>query len=69
MTKQQRAKAAIDCARGHLSTAIMETSARVALRDAVLCYDEGAYEMALLRARIALAYAVGICHPDYQRFL
>lgn len=66
-----RAKDAIDCVRGHLAngTAIMASSARVGLRDAIAAYDGGSYAVAMLHARRALAYAVGICHPDYQRFL
>ena len=45
----------------------MESSARVALADAVELRDAYRYEDARNRALRSLQYSVGVFHPDYQR--
>lgn len=44
----------------------MESSARVCLEDAVKLADAGEFCYARQRALKALAYSVGMFHPDYQ---
>jgi hypothetical protein len=47
--------------------AIMETSARLCLADAVKLADDGRLVRAADRAVDSLAYSVGILHSDYRR--
>jgi hypothetical protein len=46
----------------------MESSARVALADAIKLYDEGEYDKAYRRALKSLQYSVGVFHREYKRF-
>ena len=45
----------------------MQASAERCLSDAIKLYDDGALDRAKERAVKALAYSVGIGHPDYKR--
>jgi hypothetical protein len=60
------ASKAIVLARRHLGAG-MESSARLALGDAVSLYDDGRYDDAVRRAAQSIAYSVGIHHADYRR--
>lgn len=55
----------IRLARKHLGSGAMESSARLALADAVALYDQGEVDYAKVRALKSLAYSVGILHTDY----
>lgn len=55
-------------ARKHVGNgAVMESSARQCLADAIACYERGDLESAKHRAAKSLAYSVGIFHADYKR--
>jgi hypothetical protein len=60
---------AIIIARKHATSgaAIMESSARLCLSDAVALQDAGKLDDAKARALKSLAYSVGVFHADYQR--
>lgn len=61
-------KDTIALARKHISNgALMESSARVCLTDAVTLYDAGEFDFAKSRALKSLAYSVGVFHADYAR--
>ena len=60
------AQKAIRLARKHLGGE-MEGSARLALEDAVILFDQGDMEHAKARAVRSLQYSIGIFHPDYQK--
>lgn len=58
----------ITLARKHVGNgAVMESSARVCLADAVRLRDEGKLDLAKTRALKSLAYSIGIAAPDYLR--
>ena len=61
------AKDVIILARKHavFTESEMNSSARVALADAVMLYDDGNFDAAKTRALKSLAYSVGILHDDY----
>lgn len=61
--------AVLALARKHLGTGTMESSARLALADAIALrdMDNPWYEEAHNRALTSLKYSIGILHPDYQR--
>lgn len=56
-------------ARKHLGTGTMESSARLALAEAIALRDADTprYDDARNRALTSLRYSVGVFHPDYQR--
>jgi hypothetical protein len=55
-------------ARKHVGNgAVMESSARVCLADAVRLYDEGDLRAARERALRSLIYSVGVFHADYRK--
>lgn len=59
---------AIILARKHVGNgAVMESSARLCLADAVRLQDEGKLDIAKERAVRSLAYSVGVFHNDYKR--
>lgn len=59
----------IALARKHLGAGTMESSARIALADAIALRDmeDPWYDEARSRALTSLRYSVGILHPDYRR--
>jgi hypothetical protein len=57
----------IRLARKHVGSGLMDSSARLALADAVNLSNDGDYASAKVRALKSLEYSVGILHPDYQR--
>jgi hypothetical protein len=58
--------AVITLARKHLGNgAVMESSARLCLADAVELFDAGQFDLARERAQKSLSYSVGILHPAY----
>lgn len=61
--------AVLALARKHLGTGTMESSARLALADAIALKDAEFpdYEASRSRAVTSLKYSVGIFHDDYQR--
>jgi hypothetical protein len=62
------AEKAIVLARKHIGNgAVMDSSARLCLTDAINLFDAGDFEFAKKRAIKALAYSVGIFHADYDR--
>jgi|LakMenEpi03Aug12_release.lakeMendotaPanAssembly.Ray.scaffolds.fasta_scaffold3646516_1 hypothetical protein len=60
------ARKVITLARRHLGAG-MESSARLALEDAVSLYDAGKFDDAAQRAAKSIAYSVGVHHADYRR--
>lgn len=55
-------------ARKHVANgAVMESSARACLADAIAQFDAGNKDSAQMWALKSLAYSVGIFHPDYNR--
>lgn len=62
-------KETIRIARRHVvfGSSASHSSARLCLADAVALYDDGEFEAARQRALEAIAYMVGIGHPDYIR--
>lgn len=44
-----------------------QSSAEVALGDAIACYDRGDLEHARQRALKSIAYSVGVFHSDYKK--
>ena len=59
---------AIILARKHISnSAVMESSARACLTDAIEQYDAGNYDSAKMWAIKSLEYSVGIFHADYVK--
>ena len=59
---------ALILARKHIGNgAVMETSARACLADAVEQYDAGNYDSAKMWALKSLEYSGGIFHADYMR--
>jgi hypothetical protein len=55
-------------ARKHVGNgAVMESSARLCLEDAVRLQDKGNLDAAKARAIKSLGYSVGILHADHQR--
>ena len=55
-------------ARKHLGNgAVMDSSARLCMEDAVTLAGNGNLDAAKTRAIKSLAYSVGILHPDYKR--
>jgi hypothetical protein len=54
-------------ARKHLGKGQMESSARVALHDAVNLRERGLLDYAKRRALASLAYSVGVLHSDYKK--
>jgi hypothetical protein len=60
------AKEAIRLARKHLDEG-RQSSARVALNDAIRLYDDGDLTNAKWRAVDSLAFSVGVFHVDYER--
>lgn len=62
------ANQAIILARKHVGNgAVMESSARLCLADAIAQYDKGEEEYAINHAKKSLAYSVGIFHQDYKK--
>lgn len=62
-----KANAAIELARKHLNNgAVMGSSAKLCLMDALKCWDKGKYSNAHAHAVKSLAYSVGIFHADYK---
>lgn len=60
---------AIILARKHIGNgAVMDSSARFCLNDALRAYERGDYHAAVMWAKKALAYSVGIAHADYRKF-
>lgn len=61
--------AVLALARKHLGAGTMESSARLALADALALRDTDTprYDDARHRALTSLKYSIGILHPDYQR--
>lgn len=47
---------------------VMESSARLCLADAIVCYDDGDYDSAYRLAVKSLKYSVGIFHPEYKKY-
>ena len=61
------AEKAIRLARKHVGNgALMESSARLCLSDALELFDAGKFDYAHARAVKSLGYSVGIFSPDYQ---
>ena len=58
---------ALRLARKHLGTSPMESSARLAMADAVRLESEGDLYGAIRRAYQSLAYSVGLFHADCKR--
>ena len=59
---------AIILARKHISNgAVMESSARACLADAIEQYNAGNYDSARMWAIKSLEYSVGIFHADYVK--
>lgn len=59
---------AITMARKHIGNgAVMDSSARSSLADALKQYEIGNYEAALMWALKSLAYSVGVFHEDHQK--
>ena len=55
-------------ARKHVANgAVMESSARLCLADAIALFDKGVEDFAKSRALKSLAYSVGMFHQDYKR--
>ena len=55
-------------ARKHVGNgAVMDSSARFCLADAVVAFDRGDKEVAKMWAIKSLTYSVGVFHPDYKR--
>lgn len=62
------ANKALILARKHIGNgAVMESSARACLADAVEQYDAGNYDEAIMWARKSLEYSVGIFHADCKK--
>jgi hypothetical protein len=62
------AKKAIILARKHIGNgALMDSSARVCLNDALRAIEREDYRAAKMWALSSLAYSVGIFHADYQQ--
>lgn len=58
----------IQTARKHVGNgAVMESSARLCLADAIRHYDGGNWHRSDVHALKSLAYSVGIAHADYQK--
>ena len=62
---EYNSKKTITMARKHLGEG-HESSARVALADAVELYDKGDYYHAYNLALTSLAHSTGVFHADYQ---
>ena len=63
------AQKAIRLARKHIGNgAVMDSSARVCLMDALHLYERGFYDYAIRHAKKSIEYSVGIFHPDYKKF-
>ena len=63
-----QANKAIILARKHIGNgAVMDSSARACLADAIAQYDAGNYDSALMWATESLAYSVGVFHADYRK--
>ena len=59
---------AIVIARKHIGNgALMDSSARLCLSDAIEMMEKGKLENAKKWAIRSLSYSVGVFHPDYQR--
>ena len=59
---------ALILARKHIGNgAVMDSSARACLADAVERYDAGDYNAAVMWARKSLEYSVGIFHADFKK--
>lgn len=55
-------------ARKHVDNgAVMASSARLCMAEAVASFNDGHYDVAAARAVKSLAYSVGIFHPDYKK--
>jgi hypothetical protein len=54
-------------ARREIGKGGMESSARLALQDAVRLYDDGKFDQARTRALKSLAYSVGILSAVYRQ--
>ena len=64
------ANKAIILARKHIGNgAVMDSSARACLENAIEQYDAGNYDSALMWATKSLAYSVGVFHADYRKAL
>ena len=62
-----QAEKAIRIARKHVSNgAVMESSARSCLADAINTFDKGNFDAAIMWAKKSLAYSVGVFHQDYK---
>jgi hypothetical protein len=62
------ANKAIILARKHIGNgALMDSSARVCLNDALRAVEREDYRAAKMWALSSLAYSVGIFHADYQK--
>ena len=62
------ANKAIILARKHIGNgALMDSSARVCLNDALRAVEREDYKAAKMWALSSLAYSVGIFHADYQK--
>lgn len=63
-----QASKAIILARKHVGNgAVMKSSARACLTDAVRCFDNGDLNAAKMWAVKSLMYSVGLFHKDCQR--
>lgn len=64
----KQAEKAIILARKHIGNgAVMDSSARSCLADAIAQYDKEEFDSAHMWAKKSLAYSVGIFHKDFQR--
>lgn len=62
------ANKALILARKHIGNgAVMDSSARACLADAIEQYDAGNYDAARMWATKSLAYSVGVFHADYRK--
>ena len=73
MKKRNIQKLFIICRKHIASHSEMESSARIALSDAIYLYDNSDvypdnYDLAYQRALDSLRYSVGIFHKDYVKF-
>lgn len=55
----------ITIAQRHIDKGPMASSAKLALDDAIILYNNGLTTRAHNRALKSIAYSVGILHPDY----
>ena len=65
MTTQDQARQTIRAAREYRDSGEMRSSARLALSDAIACYDAADFGAAQKRALDSLAYSVGIFHAAH----